>query len=124
MEEFLRTGPKPLIQLASDSQTQASDKQFLRHAVFWTNYVPQNKSLGERVNAFDLDVKKFEADLLAEIDRKVDDGAPRTGSFRFTPLMATGIAPVETTCTSTSATPIGWLVAGSIDGNCAGAQLF
>ena len=64
------------------------------------------------------------ADLLAEIDRKVDDGAPRTGSFRFTPLMATGIAPVETTCTSTSATPIGWLVAGSIDGNCAGAQLF
>ena len=34
------------------------------------------------------------ADLLAEIDRKVDDGAPDTGSFRFSSLALTG--PVTT----------------------------
>ena len=58
------------------------------------------------------------ADLLAEIDRKVDDGAPTTGSFRFTTTFATGVAPSATCAAAT------WLVTGSIDGNCAGATLF
>ncbi len=62
------------------------------------------------------------ADLLAEIDRKVDDGAPHTGTFRFTVGVGSGAAPDVTKCLGTGETA--WLLTGAIEPNCAGATLF
>ncbi len=62
------------------------------------------------------------ADLLAEIDRKIDDGAPHTGSFRFTVGIGAGTAPDVTKCLNAGATA--WLLVGAIEANCAGATLF
>jgi prepilin-type N-terminal cleavage/methylation domain-containing protein len=62
------------------------------------------------------------ADILAEIDRKIDDGSPLTGTFRFTGVSATGVAPAQATCLA-GAPPI-WNVLGPVDPNCAGTSLF
>ena len=61
------------------------------------------------------------ADLLAEIDRKIDDGAPHTGSFRYTGTVAAGTAPNVARCLNAARTA--WLVQGSVAQNCAGATL-
>jgi prepilin-type N-terminal cleavage/methylation domain-containing protein len=71
------------------------------------------------------------ADLLAEIDRKVDDGNPSAGAFRASDHNATGTAPTMGNCivaasgSGTSATPATWkITGGSVEPNCAGATLF
>lgn len=63
------------------------------------------------------------ADILAEIDRKVDDGSPQTGTFRFTNVSAAGIAPNQATCLA-AGPPIIWNVLGPVDPNCGGTTLF
>lgn len=66
------------------------------------------------------------ADLLAEIDRKIDDGLPLTGSFRFSAGVGAGTAPTLANCVVPIAgsTPALWLVTGSVEPNCGGATLF
>lgn len=66
------------------------------------------------------------SDILAEVDRKVDDGNPKTGSFRFSKLTSEGAtgAPDETKCVNTTATPAVWNVIGSIELNCGGTSLY
>jgi prepilin-type N-terminal cleavage/methylation domain-containing protein len=63
------------------------------------------------------------ADILAEIDRKVDDGSPQTGTFRFTNVSAAGVAPNPATCLN-AGPPIIWNVLGPVDPNCGGTTLF
>jgi prepilin-type N-terminal cleavage/methylation domain-containing protein len=63
------------------------------------------------------------ADILAEIDRKVDDGSPQTGTFRFSGVSATGVNPVLATCLA-AGPPIIWNVLGPVDPNCGGTTLF
>jgi prepilin-type N-terminal cleavage/methylation domain-containing protein len=59
-------------------------------------------------------------ELIAEIDRKIDDGNPYTGAFQFsTYAPAGGVAPNAATCVSGTS----WNIAGD-DSNCAGASLF
>jgi len=59
-------------------------------------------------------------ELVAEVDRKVDDGNPYTGSFQFSPYAPPGaVAPNAATCVSGT----NWNIAGD-DSNCAGASLF
>ncbi len=62
------------------------------------------------------------ADILAEMDRKVDDGNPRLGAFRFSTHTAAtgGVAPTTTTCLDVN----GWAVSATIEPNCGGASLF
>lgn len=62
------------------------------------------------------------ADILAEMDRKVDDGNPRLGAFRFSAHTAAagGVAPTAETCLDAN----GWAVSATIQPNCAGATLF
>ncbi len=62
--------------------------------------------------------------LIAELDRKVDDGAPYTGNFQFSVYFGTGgSAPTEaTSCTSTAAVGATWLVSSGT-ANCGGASL-
>lgn len=65
------------------------------------------------------------ARVLAEADRKVDDGIAITGAFRFSSVATTGIAPVLAQCVRTSGPDAGsWQVTGPGDnGNCGAAWL-
>ena len=70
--------------------------------------------------------QQLPADLLAEIDRKVDDGLPLTGTFRFSAGAGAGTAPTLALCVVPVAgsTPAQWLVIGSVEPNCGGTTLF
>ncbi len=61
------------------------------------------------------------SNILAEVDRKIDDGNPRTGTLRFSTFGAGGVAPTALTCA-----PLGgdlWLVQ-TPNANCGAANLF
>ncbi len=61
------------------------------------------------------------SNILAEVDRKIDDGNPQTGTFRFSSYAAGGTNPAAATCA-----PLGgglWLVQAP-DANCGAANLF
>ena len=60
------------------------------------------------------------ADILAEVDRKIDDGNARLGTFRFSAHSAGGIGPTEANCHDAGA----WKVTGTVEPNCGGASLF
>ncbi len=60
------------------------------------------------------------ADILAEVDRKVDDGNAQLGTFRFSAFSATGTAPTAANCQTTGT----WKVTGTVEPNCGGASLF
>ncbi len=64
------------------------------------------------------------SDILAEVDRKVDDGNPLTGTIRFTTLSATGTAPTAAGCINAAATPVVWQVIGAVEPNCGATTLF
>ena len=61
------------------------------------------------------------SNILAEVDRKIDDGNPRTGAFRFSTYAATGTAPGAATCAAIT-TDV-WIVQ-TPDANCGAANLF
>jgi hypothetical protein len=64
------------------------------------------------------------ADILVEVDRKVDDGRANRGAFRFSDHtgLTTGTAPTATNC-FTAATGE-WIVTGTVETNCGAASLF
>jgi len=62
------------------------------------------------------------SDILAEVDRKIDDGKPFSGAFQFSPYVAlSGTAPAVATCTVTATGD--WQVK-TPDTNCGGVSLF
>ena len=65
-------------------------------------------------------------EIIAEIDRKIDDGAPYTGGFQFSPYQGNAAAaPTEngaTTCTSGNTTAATWNATNG-NTNCGGASL-
>jgi len=64
-------------------------------------------------------------EIIAEVDRKVDDGNALRGGFQFSGASATGTAPTAANCydTAAGATNGNWLVTSS-ETNCGGASLF
>ena len=61
--------------------------------------------------------------IVAEVDRKIDDGMPYSGAFQFSPYFGNGTTVTESTCTSAiSATGIWSATNGNT--NCGGASLF
>lgn len=60
------------------------------------------------------------ADILAEVDRKIDDGNAQLGTFRFSTLSATGTSPVAADCHTAGA----WKVTGTVEPNCGATSLF
>jgi prepilin-type N-terminal cleavage/methylation domain-containing protein len=64
------------------------------------------------------------SNIMAEADRKIDDGNPQTGELRFSPYSATGAAPAAATCAPVVAVPGGAWIANNPDPNCGGAYLF
>lgn len=64
------------------------------------------------------------AEIIAEIDRKIDDGDALRGSFRFSDYAPAGNAPVGAGGCYTAGTGQ-WIVAGAaVSPNCGGASLF
>ncbi|MEO8039284.1 MAG: prepilin-type N-terminal cleavage/methylation domain-containing protein [Betaproteobacteria bacterium] len=64
------------------------------------------------------------ANVLAEIDRKMDDGSAITGVFRFSAVDTVGAAPVEALCVrSSNPEPGGWLIGSVIETNCGATWL-
>jgi prepilin-type N-terminal cleavage/methylation domain-containing protein len=61
------------------------------------------------------------SNILVEVDRKIDDGNPRTGTLRFSTYSATGAAPSAATCAPVNAD--NWQVTAP-DSNCGAAALF
>jgi len=59
-------------------------------------------------------------EIIAEADRKIDDGNPYTGAFQFSPYAPPGsTAPTAASCVNGTA----WYINGD-SSNCAGASLF
>jgi len=63
------------------------------------------------------------SDILAEVDRKIDDGSGATGSFRFSAYTAGGTAPLGSGTCFSNAAPNGWTSTSPVS-NCGGATLF
>ena len=67
------------------------------------------------------------SDILAEVDRKIDDGSATGGGFRFSVYAGQssggGVAPVGSGTCYTAAAPNNWTTTGTIDSNCGGASL-
>lgn len=62
-------------------------------------------------------------EIIAEVDRKVDDGYPYQGAFQFSLFDSGATAPTAAGCINTTPTPNAWKV-DSGDPNCGGASLF
>ena len=63
-------------------------------------------------------------DIMAEVDRKIDDGLPYAGGFQYStyvPNSGTPLTPGD--CVNTGATPPTWNISGGST-NCGGASLF
>lgn len=61
------------------------------------------------------------SNILVEVDRKIDDGNPRTGTMRFSTFAASGTAPSAPTCAPVNED--NWKVVAP-DSNCGAASLF
>lgn len=62
------------------------------------------------------------SDILAEVDRKIDDGNAEGGTFRFSTYAGGGTAPTAAGCYAAAA-PFAWS-AQTVATNCGGASLF
>jgi len=63
------------------------------------------------------------SDILAEVDRKMDDGNAVGGTFRFSAYAGGGVAPTGSGSCYATAAPNGW-VSTNVVTNCGGASLF
>ena len=64
-------------------------------------------------------------EIIAEVDRKIDDGNALRGGFQFSASSATGTAPTATNCYDTAAgANLGNLKVTASETNCGGASLF
>jgi prepilin-type N-terminal cleavage/methylation domain-containing protein len=61
------------------------------------------------------------ADIIAELDRKIDDGNAQLGSFRFSVYTQGGTAPTAANCHTAGVWKI---TGGSVESNCGGSNLF
>jgi hypothetical protein len=59
------------------------------------------------------------ADILSQIDLKIDDGVANTGSFRFSVYAPGGNAPTAASCYTNGQ----WIATGNVPTNCGGASL-
>ncbi len=63
------------------------------------------------------------ADIMAELDRKIDDGDALRGSFRFSAYAPGGAPPTAVGGCYTAVTGA-WIITGTVSANCGGASLF
>jgi prepilin-type N-terminal cleavage/methylation domain-containing protein len=67
-------------------------------------------------------------EIIAEVDRKIDDGNPNTGAFQFSTFLGTGPPPIDfggtdaNSCTSSDDPTASWQVTNG-QSNCGGASL-
>ena len=87
--------------------------------VFDTDYNDKAVATGPSANNIKSG-NQIPSNVLAEVDRKIDDGNPRTGSFRFSDFAASGTAPTAASCAAIN-TDI-WIVT-TVNSNCGAANL-
>lgn len=64
------------------------------------------------------------AGVLAEVDRKIDDGTAVDGAFRYSAVDTTGAPPVEARCVRTAPPELGaWRIDSVAETNCGGTWL-
>jgi prepilin-type N-terminal cleavage/methylation domain-containing protein len=64
------------------------------------------------------------ANVLAEVDRKIDDGTAIDGAFRFSSVDTAGLPPVEARCVRATAPELGaWRIDGVNETNCGATWL-
>jgi type II secretory pathway pseudopilin PulG len=94
------------LQIAFDSNWGYSTNTTARHNIKTGNYVP--------------------AEVLAEVDRKIDDGLPGTGRFQFSTYAGTGAPPpvggTVSSCTDADSPAAAWNARTGLD-NCGAATL-
>ena len=94
------------LHIAFDHNWGYSGNRSQRHNLKTGNYVP--------------------AAVLAEVDRKIDDGLPGAGRFQFSSYAGAGTSPpiggAETGCTDADSPTAAWLERGGFD-NCGAATL-
>ncbi|HSS46364.1 MAG TPA: prepilin-type N-terminal cleavage/methylation domain-containing protein [Burkholderiales bacterium] len=61
-------------------------------------------------------------EIIAEVDRKVDDGLPYSGAFQFSNYQGNAAAAPTVSCVNTATTPTSWAVTSGVT-NCGGASL-
>jgi prepilin-type N-terminal cleavage/methylation domain-containing protein len=62
--------------------------------------------------------------IIAEVDRKIDDGNPYGGAFQFSEFTTTGgTKPAAANCVTATTTPATWKITGE-EPNCGGASIF
>jgi hypothetical protein len=62
-------------------------------------------------------------EIMAEVDRKIDDGLPDAGGFQFSTYVPGGVGgPTAVSCTN-AGPPVTWLISGG-NTNCGAASLF
>ncbi len=66
------------------------------------------------------------ANILAEVDRKIDDGNPNSGEIRYSAGQPVGTTSNAATCVDSTVTPVIWKVTGSgaPAPDCGGAVIF
>ena len=62
-------------------------------------------------------------EIVAEVDRKIDDGLPYAGGFEYSTYVPSGTPLTPGDCVLTAATPPTWNISGGST-NCGGASLF
>jgi prepilin-type N-terminal cleavage/methylation domain-containing protein len=87
-----------------------------------------NNYAGTTTNRHNLKTgNQIPSEIMAEVDRKIDDGNPELGAFRFTVLSVSGTAAIATGaggCYTGAAATAAWNVATNPSPNCGGTSLF
>jgi len=110
--------------LGNETTTSAATNPYARYLrlIYDTTY-----GLGTAASRHNLKTgNQVPSDILAEIDRKIDDGNPVLGTFQFSLYAggtSGGTAPTVADCYNATTTPPSWNAA-TVQPNCGGASLF
>lgn len=107
----------PSVSLPDDDNTPKNPYGVYLQLIYDNNW----GQAGNPLNRYNLKTgSQVPVEIMAEVDRKIDDGRPYSGSFQFSAYAApaSGAAPDPATCVSGGA----WNVAGG-DANCGATSL-
>jgi prepilin-type N-terminal cleavage/methylation domain-containing protein len=76
-------------------------------SIFYDNQFGQSPGSGNAFNGLRTG-SNIPSNILAEVDNKLDDGNPYTGSFQFSPFTAGPTAPTAASCVVGTAVPYNW----------------
>lgn len=108
---------------AESASTTPTNPFAVRMQVVWDNAFVDTAGLAATPRHNLKTGGQIPSDLLAEVDRKIDDGSATGGTFRFSPYDGGAGAPVGSGTCYLAAAPNQWSSSTSV-ANCGGASLF